>query len=54
MVGTTEGGGISQGHETSGLQRSEGQAEISSAYIKKHHKVPCVCATDQQEVVEEM
>lgn len=44
MVGTTQGGEMSQGHETSGLQRSEGWAERSAAYIEKHHKISCVCS----------
>lgn len=41
-VGTTQGGEMSQSHETLGPQRSEGQAE-SAAYIKKHHKISCLC-----------
>lgn len=37
MMWTTKGGEVSQGHENSGPQRSEGQAEKSVAYLKKHH-----------------
>lgn len=43
MVGTTQGGEMSQGHESSGPHRSEGRAERSAVYIKKHHEISCVC-----------